>query len=224
MILISPSGNRSKKLGVFAKYVPLSVPYGIGALAGYLHFQGKKAEVFDEEIEPATPEVLLSKTRHLDPPYIFGISSLTAGISRSIEIARMIKSVPDFSDATVIFGGIHPTVLPNEVLQSGYADIVVRSEGEKPLEILYDRIKNGKDYSDVKGISFLTNGNIVHNGPSELVDLKSVPPFPYDLFYKYSPRYALGFITSSRDARMTVSFAVSAAYRANTIDLDPRKL
>jgi radical SAM superfamily enzyme YgiQ (UPF0313 family) len=198
MILISPSGDRPKKLGVFAKYVPLSVPYGIGALAGYLHFKGKKAEVLDEEIELATPEVLRSKTRHIDPPYIFGISSLTAGISRSIEIARTIKSEPHFSGAKVIFGGIHPTVLPDEVLESGYADIVVRREGEKTLEILYDRIKNGKDYSDVKGISFLTNGNIVHNDRSEPVDLSSLPSFPYDLFYRYSPRYALGFITSSR--------------------------
>jgi anaerobic magnesium-protoporphyrin IX monomethyl ester cyclase len=198
MILISPSGDRSQKLGVFAKYVPLSVPYGIGALAGYLHHKGKKAEVLDEEIETANPDVLRSKAKNLARPYIFGISSLTAGIARSIEIARIIKSVPDFSDAKVIFGGIHPTVLPEEVLQSGYADIVVRNEGEETLEILYDRIKDGKDYSDVKGISFLSNGNIIHNGRADLVHLNSLPSFPYDLFYRYSPRYALGFITSSR--------------------------
>ncbi|MBW1742168.1 MAG: B12-binding domain-containing radical SAM protein [Deltaproteobacteria bacterium] len=198
MILISPSGDRPKKLGVFAKYVPLSVPYGIGALAGYLHHKGKKAEVLDEEIEPANPEVLLSKTKDLTPPYIFGISSLTAGIARSIEIARTIKNIPDFSDAKVIFGGIHPTVLPEDVLQSGYADIVVRGEGEQAVEILYDRIKGGKDYSDVEGISFFSNENIIHNDRAKLVDLNSLPSFPYDLFYRYSPRYALGFITSSR--------------------------
>jgi radical SAM superfamily enzyme YgiQ (UPF0313 family) len=198
MILISPCGDRPKKLGVFAKYVPLSVPYGIGALAGYLHFKGKKAEILDDEIEPADPDVLLSKAKNLSPPYIFGISSLTAGIARSMEIARTIRSIPDFSDAMIVFGGIHPTVMPEEVLRSGHSDIVVRGEGEKTLEILYDRIKDGRDYTDVKGISFLRNGEVVHNERRELLNLSTLPSFPYDLFYRYSPRYALGFITSSR--------------------------
>ena len=198
MILISPSGDRPKKLGAFAKYVPLSVPYGIGALAGYLHSKGKKAEILDEEIEPATPDVLRSKTTNLSPPYIFGISSLTAGIGRSIEIAKTIRRIPDFSDANIVFGGIHPTVMPEAVLQSGYADIVVRGEGEKTLEILYDRIKDGQDYTDVKGISILSNGNVIHNDRRELLDLSTLPSFPYDLFHRYSPRYALGFITGSR--------------------------
>jgi len=198
MILISPSGDRPKKLGVFAKYVPLSVPYGIGALTGYLRFKGKKTEVLDEEIERVSPEVLRFRTKNLDRPYIFGISCLTAGIARGIEIAKTIRNVPNFTDAKIIFGGIHPTVLPDDVLKSGYADIVVRNEGEKTLEILYDRIKNGENYFDVDGISFLSNGIVVHKDSPELIDLNSLPSFPYGLFYKYSPRYALGFITSSR--------------------------
>ncbi len=35
MILINPYFDRTQKLGIFAHYVPLSVPMGIGALAGY---------------------------------------------------------------------------------------------------------------------------------------------------------------------------------------------
>jgi anaerobic magnesium-protoporphyrin IX monomethyl ester cyclase len=198
MILVSPSGDRPKKLGVFAKYVPLSVPYGIGALAGYLNFKGKKAEVIDEEIERVTPEVLRIRAKNLDPPYIFGISCLTAGIVRGLEIAKTIRNMPEFTDAKIIFGGIHPTVMADDVLKSGYVDLIVRNEGEKTLEILYDRIKNGKTYFDVDGISFLSNGTVIHNDSAELIDLNSLPSFPYDLFYEYSPKYALGFITSSR--------------------------
>jgi radical SAM superfamily enzyme YgiQ (UPF0313 family) len=198
MILISPSGDRQRKLGVFAKYVPLSVPYGIGALAGYLHSKGKRAEVIDEEIEVVSLEMLRLMSLRLDRPYIFGISCLTAGIARGMEIAKIIRSTKEFYDAKIIFGGIHPTVLPDEVLRSGCADIVVRNEGEKTLEILYERIKDHKEYSDVNGISFISNDQIIHNDCSELVDLNSLPSFPYDLFFQYSARYSLGFITSSR--------------------------
>ena len=198
MILISPSGNRPKKLGAFAKYVPLSVPYGVGALAGYLNSTDKNNVVIDEEIQNATPELLKEKAVHCEPPYIFGISCLTAGIARGYEIAKSIRKLPQFSSAVIIFGGIHPTVLPEEVLKTGQVDIVVRNEGEKTLEVLYEKIKDGSDYSDVKGISFISNGDIVHNGPAEPIDLDSLPSFPYELFHQYSSRYALGFITSSR--------------------------
>jgi radical SAM superfamily enzyme YgiQ (UPF0313 family) len=196
--LISPSGDRPKKLGVFAKYVPLSVPYGIGALAGYLRAIGKRAVVVDEEIEPVTPELLRAKTKDIDPPYTFGLSCLTAGMARGIEIAKTIRGMREFSDARIIFGGIHPTVLPEEVLETGYADVVVRNEGEKTLDLLYDRLKNRLDFSGLQGISYVSQGKVIHNEPADVVDLNTLPSFPYDLFHKYSPRYALGFITSSR--------------------------
>lgn len=198
MILISPSGDRRKKLGPFAKYVPLSVPYGIGALAGYLHSRGKSATIIDEEVEIVTPDLLRNKIRQLEKPYIFGISCLTASIGRGMEIASMIRSDTILRDSKIVFGGIHPTVMPEETLQLGLADIVVRNEGEIILDKLYDKIKNGVSYHAVPGISYVDNGLTKHNPSGEVVDLDSLPSFPYDLFYQYSKKYSLGFITSSR--------------------------
>lgn len=198
MILISPKGSREKKLGIFSRYVPLSVPYGIGALAGYLMMKGRRVEIIDDEVEPVTIELLRRRAENTVSPHIFGISCLTASIGRGYEIARMIRAAPDIRDSTIIFGGIHPTVMTDEVLNTGLADIVVRKEGEKVLDELYARIKRGDDYSDVRGISYTRNGTIVHNGEQDLLDLNELPTFPYDIFHRYSSRYTLGFITSSR--------------------------
>jgi radical SAM superfamily enzyme YgiQ (UPF0313 family) len=93
---------------------------------------------------------------------------------------------------------MHPTVLSEEVLKDSNVDIVVRGEGEEILNILYQRIKNNEDYKDIEGISFYENGKIIHNESAPLPDLEKIQGFPYNLFEKYTGKYELGFISSSR--------------------------
>ncbi|SVC53370.1 uncharacterized protein METZ01_LOCUS306224, partial [marine metagenome] len=50
-------------------------------------------------------------------------------------------------ETIIIMGGIHATVLPEEGFQKG-ADIIVRGEGEIPLRILYEAIREEKDWSN----------------------------------------------------------------------------
>lgn len=196
MLLISPDYNRKQKLGEFSRYVPISVPIGIGYLAGYLIKQGKTAKILDEEITAATGEVLDGMVRDLEKPYIFGFSCLTAGIGRAHELAGFVKK--RYPGSVVVFGNIHPTVLPDGVLKDGNVDIVVRGEGEETLAALYERIKGALPYDDIKGISFRRGGAVVHNESAPLPDLKSIPAFPYHLFERHSGRYELGFVASSR--------------------------
>src|SRR3989338_2353472 len=193
MILISP---RSTKFGIFEKYIPLSVPIGIGYLAGYLFQHNKDVEIIDEQVRPISKEILEDAVKNFSPPYIFGISSVTACINRSFEIAEIIKNI--YPDSRIILGGIHPTVLPDEVLENCNIDFIVRGEGEEVLYELYDVIKNKSDYSKIKGISFKKNGQIIHNLSADLPNLNKIPPFPYYLFNKNEDRYSLGFISSSR--------------------------
>jgi anaerobic magnesium-protoporphyrin IX monomethyl ester cyclase len=198
MILINPQFDRIKKLGIFSRYVPISLPIGIGILAGYLIKNGKKAKIIDDQITPITEEVLAEYVKGLDGPYIFGLSCFTAGIFRGYELARMIKKY--YPDSYVVMGGIHPTVLPEEVLACEAVDIVVRREGDETIIALYDILKQRADYQHILGISYKdTNGNIVHNADAPVLkDLNILPPFPYHLFEKHIDRYNLGFILSAR--------------------------
>lgn len=193
MILINP---KVQKLGRIGPFVPMYPPIGIGSLAAYFISQGKQVKILDENIIPVNYDLLDNCVKDASLPYIFGISCLTAGIGRAYQLAKMLKS--RYPDSKIIFGGIHPTVLPEEVLKSGYVDIVVRREGEEILDSLYTLIKNRKDYLTVNGISFLNNRTIVHNPDAPLPLLDSLPQFPYHLFENHSDRYNFGFIASSR--------------------------
>ncbi len=193
MILINP---RSNKFGVFERYVPLTVPIGIGYLAGQLLFSGKKVGIIDEHVTPVSAESLKASVKDFSPPYIFGISVLTACVGRSFEIARLIKGI--FPESKVIAGGIHPTVLPEEFLRNHDFDFVVRQEAEEVVNSLYDTLKAGKEYSVLAGISFRSGQKIVHNPDGRLTDLANAPPFPFHLFEQSRGKYNFGFVSSSR--------------------------
>lgn len=196
MILIKPDCKRNEKLGGFSRYVPLSVPIGLGYLAAYLLKYNKRVKILDEEAVSINDALLNEYIRGLQKPYIFGISCLTAGIGRGHELARMIKS--KYSDSKIIFGNIHPTVLPEDVLRDKNVDLVVRGEAEETLNLIYERIKNNKDYSDIEGISFRKDGTVINNEKAPLPIIENIPGFPYHLFEEKSNRYELGFIASSR--------------------------
>ncbi len=214
MILINPQKDRRDQLGDFANYVPLNVPFGIGFLAGYLLMKGRDVRVVDEEVTPFTEEILSSYVKTASRPYIFGISCITANVGRGLEIAASIKG--RFPDAIVIMGGIHPTVLSEDVLRSGVVDLVVRNEGELTLDRLYSVIKAGEDYRQIDGISYLSGSKAVHNKLPPLVNMAELPVFPYFLFEPHRHRYNFGFLTSSRGCPFDCIFCSQRAITGRT--------
>lgn len=197
MLLINPKANRKQLLGALAPYVPLNVPFGISFLAGYLLKNWKNVFVLDEEVTPITTGKEIDiYVKDMSKPYIFGISCLTANVGRGIEISKIIKE--KYPDSKVIFGGIHPTVLPDDVLKNETIDIVVRNEGEETLLKLYEIIKDRKDYYNLTGISYRDGEKIIHNEQAGLVDINKIALFPYHLFEKYRAKYNFGFLSTSR--------------------------
>jgi len=74
----------------------------------------------------------------------------------------------------VIWGGIHPTVRPEECLK--YADMVCIGEGELSLLELVDKMKKAPDSTSIEGIWFKRNGHIIKNPIRNLIeDIDSLP-------------------------------------------------
>jgi hypothetical protein len=53
-------------------------------------------------------------------------------------------------DVAVLWGGMHPTLLPHECIET--ADIVLKGEGEMALKELADRLRDGQDFHDVQNL------------------------------------------------------------------------
>lgn len=193
MILINSSPKDALK--IFQPFLPIFVPVGIGSLLSVTEKEGIRVYHIDEQVESNLLGLINEYTKNMQKPYIFGFSVLTAAFKSAIILSKRLKEI--YPDSIIVFGGIHPTAMPAEVLAYEHIDLVLRAEGEKSLIELYKCLKNGKDFSHLDNISFRKNGAIVHNPRAPILDnLDVYPDFPYHLF---NPRqYDLGFILSSR--------------------------
>jgi radical SAM superfamily enzyme YgiQ (UPF0313 family) len=94
-----------------------------------------------EGLTPAEHEVKIieEETDHIDLEYecnLVGISCMTANASRAYKLCEEFKK----RGKTVVLGGVHPTILPDEALQ--YADSVVVGEAEGVWESLLKDFQN----------------------------------------------------------------------------------
>ena len=193
LILISPINTQ---LGRFKRFVPRSVPIGIGILAGFLRKQGLSVKIIDQELIDININTIKDIFEQCKKPHIVGVSVMTANVASGYRIAELIKSVD--KEAVVIFGGIHATVMPDEILQNGNIDFIIKGEAEYTFLELIRQIQSGSfEREKLENIGFVEDGKIVYTKTStKMVDVNEVPMFPYDM---YDPsQYNLGFILTSR--------------------------
>jgi radical SAM superfamily enzyme YgiQ (UPF0313 family) len=148
-------------------------PLGLLHIAAMLEKSGYTVKVYDTfPGDDAFIEDIVC-----DRPKMVGITSATAQINRGLKIAEEIKRKA--SDIKIVFGGVHPTVMPQWVLEKPSVDFVVIGEGEITAIELFEKIRSGKDdYDSVKGIGYKADGRCVFTKPREYVkDLDSLP-FP----------------------------------------------
>ena len=193
MILINSSPKDALK--IFQPFLPIFVPVGIGCLAAAAEREGVPVEIIDEQIEDDIVKIVSERIKFSEPPYFFGFSVLTAAFKSAILVSKELKRM--YPDSFIVFGGIHPTAMPDEVLRYEHIDAVLRGEGEKSLIELYRSVREGREFGHIGNLSFRRDGQIVHNpGTFIMDDLDSYPAFPYHRFE--SEKYDLGFVVSSR--------------------------
>lgn len=108
---------------------------------------------------------------------LVGIGVMTNYFQGAVQITDALKknlSMP------VIWGGIHPTIRPEESLD--HADIVCIGEGEDALLELVQAMKEKKNECSIKNLWFKKDGRIIKNPVRPLIqDLDSLPFCDYDL-------------------------------------------
>lgn len=196
MILVNVQGKRADMLGAFARFVPLSMPFGIGSIAAFALARGHRVAIWDEGISELTGAAIRTLAREAERPCIFGLSCLTASIARGYALARQIKNL--VPGAVVVMGGIHPTVCPDEVLAREEVDFVVRQEGEVPFALLCRALQQGSEYRHIPGLSYKDAGSLRHNPPAPGLDISLLPQFPFQLFAANRAAYDFGQIVSAR--------------------------
>ncbi len=108
----------------------------------------------------------------------------------------------------VVFGGAHPTSVPEEVIEEDFVDFVIVGEGEYAMLDLVEALENGRPVDGIQNLWSKNNGTVIKNDVRPLIQNLDSLPFPdKDLFFKKYP-YCNTFyrILGSRGCVLNCSF------------------
>lgn len=134
---------------------------GLGYLASALRNNGQEVEIVDGWLRGMTPHELASEILNNPPKSFIGFSCYRSNMERTMEVANLLRQ--SGLDVPLVVGGYGPTFESEEFLNAGF-DIVVRGEAEETILDLYSYFSKGEpDLNQIRGISFMDNGEIKHN-------------------------------------------------------------
>ncbi|HDH00229.1 MAG TPA: hypothetical protein ENG80_00260, partial [Nitrospirae bacterium] len=187
-----------------------SYPIGLTNLATYIKSQGHDVEIFDttfykqfteegrdnirvkvgiyKPVDNPMPTVynesdlntdLLQKIEEFRPD-IIGFSILSAQFYFSLGMSAKLKEV--YPEMPIIYGGLHPSIAPEETIRQDSVDMICIGEGEYAIAELLDKMSDRKDITGIKNLWVKQNGKIYKNGLRELVNLDELPVLNWDFF------------------------------------------
>ena len=159
---------------VGARYTPYP-PIGIMHIASVL--RGKYGVVIKDYSGKEINENEIKRDIEKSDAFIVGLRVLTGPpIPRAIKISKIAKRLGKI----VVWGGPHPTVLPEQTLENKNVDAVVIGEGELTFQTLIKYFEGEK--VKLEGVGIKKNGKIMITGPSKKsVDLDKMPMPAWDL-------------------------------------------
>lgn len=180
---VTPYGWRPRRryhqaVKVFLVYPSLnqcpSYSCGVGYIAAVLAEDGH--EVFYQQVCDQNDATRLLQRIEDEQPRLIGFSATTGQFGHLKELIARVRRV---SQATLVCGGIHPTVKPDCLLETPGLDAIIRGEGEYPMRELADALEHQSNSAGIANLWLRRNGVVHRNDFRPLItDLDSLP-FPY---------------------------------------------
>lgn len=200
---------------------------GIEYLSSFLKSKGHTTTLlFDPAIfsgDQLINNKLLSRIYNIDDliikkimkenPGIIAFSCFTGNYQWCLTIAKKIKKV---SRIPIVFGGVHTTAVPNEVLGNICVDYIIIGEGEYALLELIQYLENKKEkkLSEINNLGYKHAGKqYLNNIRGYIKDLDSMPFPDKELFYNKIPLLAENYlITTSRGCPFNCTYCTNNMY------------
>ena len=111
---------------------------------------------------------------------LIGVSVMSAQIPSALAISKYIRTN---SKATIIWGGVHPTLYPEQTAENPLIDYVISGHGEKPIISLLNNDEN-------------INGKVIDARLFKEENLNNLPMIDFDLVQSIVPNMTLREITN----------------------------
>lgn len=197
----------------------VAVPYGLLFIASVLERAGHKVKIYDENVDARSIEELISFN-----PAVVGFSVLTGtSILRAVQLSQNIKQTNP--KIKIVWGGVHPSLLPEQTIQEDHIDYIVIGEGEETILDLIQYIENPSiPLERIQGLCYKKDGKIIKQDRTEFInDLEEELPDPawhlidikkYIRLDKASNLYRINLCTS-RGCPYNCAFCYNQAFNKN---------
>jgi len=196
ILLIQPNYRRIYAYAKKQEITPVFPPIGLAYIAAVLKENDIPVDILEANAHDLNHEQIFDHIKKYSPDFV-GITSTTSLIEEAHEIAKLCEK-----NIKVIIGGVHASSMPQETLEKFERfDYLVRGEGEfAMLELV-----QGKNLSNIQGLSYRKNREIIHNPERKLNENLDSLPFlsrellPMDKYFSAGAKQTPSdYILSSR--------------------------
>lgn len=144
-------------------------------------------------------------------PDLVAFSTFTGNYNWCLKIAKRIK---EKINVPIVFGGVHTSAVPREVLSNDFVNYIIVGEGEDALLDLIDYLKLKKDVSKVPNLGYKLANKVHINSPREYIKDLDKLPFPdKNLFYDKVPVLQESYsILTSRGCPFNCTYCSNSMY------------
>lgn len=139
------------------------------------------ANIFDDRKQ------VIDKIRK-EVPDVLAFSVLTPNYQWMLSIAREAKAM--FPQVKIIFGGVHPSAVPEQVLKNPEVDIVCIGEADISFPLILEAIENNRLNGEIiPNTRYKKSDGSVIRGPQDafIQDLNTLPIFDKTIWEEYIP-------------------------------------
>lgn len=199
----------------------IAPPHALLTIAAPLHKKGYKIKIIDQRVDSYWAQNL---SRALETtPICVGISTMTGTqIDFALEAAILVRRCAN-GRVPIVWGGPHPSVLPEQTLENENVDIVCIGEGDITFLELVTAIQLKSPLMNIQGIAFKDGGKPVVTSRRPLLDVETLLPVPWELvninnyihpdFYLKKSSRSLDIGQTSRGCPFQCGFCSSASIR-----------
>jgi len=172
IVLVQP-GPYSIQLGGAILHLPLALM----SLAAWLRHGG----IGGDNIRILDMHVRRLDERDFEDAAVVGVTAMTGRqIRYGLEAAELARRANP--DVVLVWGGVHPTLLPEQTARHELVDVVVMGEGEETFREVVEAVLAGDAPAGIPGTCVAGgNGGIVKGPPRGFLDMDSLPLPAYDL-------------------------------------------
>lgn len=200
----------------------IAPPHSVLSVAAPLQKKGYKVKIIDQRTDPDWKTHLTQEVQN--KPICVGISTMTGTqIFYALEMAKLIRNLTN-GNIPIVWGGPHPSILPEQTLKNENVDAVCIGEGDETFLEMVEAYQGGSPLNEVKGIMFKNGSQNVMTPERPLIDVEELLPVPWDLlpdvekyihkdFYIKGVKRSLDVGLTSRGCPFKCGFCCSASIR-----------